>query len=423
MQSVTCVDRSDGSRVAIDDGSIQLGTGVSVTCSYVMNDIPSRITINNVFVDEYGGIATLADTAPNLNGVPVVNGKSNWINAGVHEVTQDRIPGYDQELVCETEVDDPEPSSSWVNVANDRRAICTFINTSIPAELTIRTEVRNNNGGTLSWGVPQPLLDGVLFAKWQAQAVEVGEHTLGVEPIDGYSLWKTQCWLVDEYGRLGSELPVVGDVVTLDHGERAECVLTLNDQPRKITVKSRFINNNGGSATTADATLLLGGAPVAHGSTHWVNDEVQTVEALALDGYVISGIRCVDVASGVEVEVVVGQVVVPNGHRIACTVTHNDIQSRVSVTTTVINDDDGTVEPNGIEVFVDARRALNNRAFGVNAGPRSFEYDDLPGYEVTSVECHHRSTLEDIPIVDGSIAVANGERIDCEVVYDDEPSS
>src|SRR3990167_3959058 len=184
----------------------------------------------------------------------------------------------------------------------------------------------------------------------------------------------------------------------------------------RLTLVKTVINDNGGNAATTDWTLTATGPTPISGATGSaaVTDAIVDVGTYTLSenggpaGYTGGTYSCVKnngnpVVSN-SIELVAGDVA-------TCTVTNNDVQSKLTVTKVVTNDNGGSAVVADFPLFVDQTSVTSGAQNGFNAGSYTVSETGQTGYTTTITgDC----------AADGSVTLAPGDVKSCTITNDDQ---
>ena len=263
LTSATCEGDDDGT----DPANIQLDAGEEVTCTFT-NTKRVSLTLNKVVINDNGGTAVESDWTLTANGTDD-NDLSGPGAPGNSDVTSSNLLP-DTFALSESTGPDGYTASAWVctgtgqqtgaSIALDpgESAVCTITNTDDAPSLTLVKVVINDDGGkaviadfTLSANGPTSISGpgGVS----SGPSFDAGSYDLSETTVNGYS---ASPWVCEGDGTQN------GANITLGLGDSATCTITNNDIPPRLVVIKHVINNNGGSATAGDFTMLVTGTDV-----------------------------------------------------------------------------------------------------------------------------------------------------------------
>ncbi len=331
LSAVSCVD-GQGARVRVNGDTVVLAPGQSVICTLTNDDVEAGLTLKTVVVNDDGGRAQSDDFTLLLDGWPVVSGVGQAVSAGAHTVGEQPADGYVMTAVsCVDGRGTTVPvNGDTVDVALGRSVTCTFTNEDVAPSITLVKAVVNGGGGQAAAGDFTLLLDGQPVVQGAANAVGVGAHTVGEQPLDGYVLSTVSC--VDGQG---STVLVSGGAVALALDQHVTCTLTNDDVDARLTLKTVVVNDDGGWARAGDFALLLDEQPVASGVGQAVSAGAHTVSEQPADGYVMTAVSCVD-GQGTTVPVNGDAVDVALGQHVTCTFTSDDVAPSITLTKAVV---------------------------------------------------------------------------------------
>ena len=206
--------------------SVTLALGESKTCTITNDDIPPKLHLRKVIVNDNGGEATVADftltadgTGSNdLSGTSPVDSGSGLL-ADTWALSETSPAGYTaSDWVCVGGTQ----SVSNIAVGIGGEATCTITNDDIPPKLTVEKIVINDDGGRAVAGDFQAYVDGGPVPWGTPQTLVAGPHTASEDVIPGYtaSAWGGGC--------------APDGSVTLTVGEDKTCYIT-NDDVRPFT--------------------------------------------------------------------------------------------------------------------------------------------------------------------------------------------
>ena len=363
--SYSCVKNQGG---AVDGNSITLALGDTAVCSITNTDIAPQLTVIKHVINDSGGTAVaggftmnVTATQPSDDSFPGVEspGTTITLDAGAYSVAETGPAGY-------TESDSADCSGT---IAVGESKTCTITNDDQQAYLIVDKTVINDNGGnavadqfllTVDSGVA---LDGV------AVPVNPGVHTTGETLSPGYT-----------QGAWGGDCNTNASV-TVALGETKTCTITNNDIAPKLHLRKVVVNDNGGTATAADFTLtadgtgsndLSGTSPVDSGAG--LLADTWALSESGAPSYTASAWVCVggkQTGSSIKVDV---------GGEATCTITNDDIQPKLTLTKTVVNDDGGNASVSNFPLFVNATGVVSGIQNGFNAGSYTASETNLAGY-------------------------------------------
>ena len=364
------------------DGTVTIADGEAASCTVINDDIAPTLTVTKIIINDDGGTATIADFTLLIDGSPAAWGSTVTLGIGAHTIAESGVSGY-----AATFTGDCSTDGSATLVLGDT-ATCTITNDDIAPTLTVSKVIINDDGGTATVGDFTLLIDGNPAA-WDAPVMLIaGAHAIGETGLPGYAV--TFGGVCNPDGSL-----------TLALGETATCTVTNDDIAPTLTVTKVVINDNGGTATADDFTLLVDGSPAAWGSTLTLDAGTHTISEGGLSGYssTLTGNCTVD-----------GTVVLALGDTATCTVTNDDIAPTLTVTKVVINDNGGTATADDFTLLVDGSPAAWGSTLTLDAGTHTISEDGPSGYAATFTgDC----------MLDGTVTLAVGQTLNCTITNDD----
>jgi hypothetical protein len=340
--SWVCVGGTQG-----DATHITVGVAGEATCTITNNDVAPKLHLRKVVVNDNGGTATVADftltadgTGSNdLSGTSPVDSGTGLI-ADTWTLSETSPSNYTASAwVC---VGGSQGDATHITVASGGEATCTITNNDVPPGLHLRKVVVNDNGGTAT------------VADWTLTATGATSIS-GTSPVDSDNTFAAGTYTLSESGaptgyENGTAWVCVGGTqgeathITVGLGECATCTITNNDIPPKLHLRKVVVNDNGGTATTADFTLtadgtgtndLSGTSPVDSGSG--LLGDTWTLSETTVSGYSASAWVCVGGTQGNATHITVAI-----GGEATCTITNDDIAPKLHLRKVVINDNGGT---------------------------------------------------------------------------------
>lgn len=312
---------------------------------------PGTITIEKTVVDGIGtgSFSMLIDGQP--VGKPIGDGGSTGpqaVPAGMHTVSEEAAPGTDMaEYAAQVECTDATGkgaavmstgTSIEVKVGSAQDITCTFTNTFRPATLTLVKSVTNDNGGTAGPA------DFTLAATAAGEADDSRDFTSATSDPVEHPVFGGVTYTLSETGPAGysagswscdstngqTDVPTLvqdGSDVTLEIGEHVTCTIVNDDIAPILQLRKVVINDNAGTATTADFTLAATGTLAGNGltgvspldSAGTLQADVWTLSETGPAGYTAGAWVCV---GGTQVG---STIAVGIGGTATCTITNDDI--------------------------------------------------------------------------------------------------
>ncbi len=269
--------------------------------------------------------------------------------------------------------------------------VCTIRNSAIAPVLILQKTIINDNGGTATIANFTPKIDNSTTSYgntvvWSVQTpgrntVTVGSHFVTEDNISGYtpSPWGGDCKPFGPSGPLHNA-PRGSGVVTLALGDVKTCTITNNDLSGTLTIVKTVVNDNGGTATTADFQGQIDGRNAPWGIPQTVTPGTHSVGEITLPGYTPSqwGGDC---AEG-------NTVYVGPGEDKICTITNDDEQAYLRLEKTVDNGTPvlGNASPSSFQPYIDGATSVNgvpvewSHDIPVNPGLHGVSESTLSGY-------------------------------------------
>ncbi|MGH2809887.1 MAG: prealbumin-like fold domain-containing protein, partial [Actinomycetota bacterium] len=374
--------------------------GDEKTCLITNNDAPPGLTVIKHVVNDDGGTKQADDfsiTVTGGNPSPASfsgdeDGTEVSINAGSYSVSEGTVEGYA-----------PSYSSDCTgSISLGQSKVCTITNDDIQPKLTVIKTVVNDNGGTMQADDFSITVDGDNASpsgfsgdeEGTEVALDAGEYEVTEDEDDGYAAsYSSDC---------------TGSIAL---GETKTCTIINDDIPPKLTVKKLVVNDNGGTASPGDFTLVVDGNSASPGS--FAGSEAGTVVALDAGSYSVGESGDEGYIAGYSQDC---DGTIDIGEELVCTVTNDDAPPGLTVVKRVINDNGGTLHADDFTIDVE----------GDNADPGSFAGDaegthvdiDAGAYEVTEREADGYEVSYS-PECEGTIGL--GETVVCTVTNDDIP--
>ena len=405
-------------------GTIDLALAQTATCTITLDDSAPTLRVITTVENNSGGSAVASDFSAHVRrggtevgspqpgaGAP---GTLHTLTPGTYAVTADGVAGYDPtgSGACD--------AAGSVTLALGEDMTCTITVDDIPATLRVVTNVVNNSGGSAVRGdfdvhvkrnggeapnSPQPGA-GIPGTPYTLAA---GSYDLSADGEPGYSA--------------SFSAPCAGGTIALALADTATCTITLNDEPGTLSVVTKVVNDDGGTAgaDAFDVSVRLAGVDVStspqpgseSGTPYVLPPAAYTVVADDVPGYTFS--LTGDCAPD-------GSITLPLQQARNCTVTANDVAPTLRVVTQVVNDHGGATAPSGFTVHV--KRAGTDvsgspqpgsdtgTAYTLTAGTHVVSADAVSGYgSAISGDCAG----------DGSITLGIGDKRTCTVTANDEP--
>lgn len=156
---------------------------------------------------------------------------------------------------------------------------CTFNNVKPPTITLVKTVI-NNNGGTATTASFTPRIDGTATTWGTPVTVAIGSHTASETTLAGYAP-----------GPWGGACAADGSI-TVAAGDALTCTITNDDIPTSLTLNKVVVNDNGGTATSADFTLKAGSTTFVSGVSQNIAASTYALSESGPSGYVAGSWTC-----------------------------------------------------------------------------------------------------------------------------------
>lgn len=341
------------------DGNWQVTVDPLNTATYrfVNIDQPAQLTLVKTVTNDNGGTAVPTDWELTATGtVSTITGETGdpavtaaTVDAGAYTLSESGGPdGYTAGAWSCT---GGTLSGDSVAVPSGGDVTCTINNDDDPATLTLVKTVTNQNGGTavptdwtLSADGPTPISGVTGSGVVTAADVDPGSYTLSeANGPAGYVAGDWSC--------IGGTQ--TGDSVAIALGDDVVCEINNADTPAKLTLVKTVTNDNGGTASPLDWTLVASGPTTISGptaSTDVTDADVSPgvyslTETGGPDGYTAGDWSCVGGSvSG-------SDVTVPFAGDVTCTINNDDNPALLTLIKTVDNAYGGSAVPTDWTLF------------------------------------------------------------------------
>ena len=373
-----------------DNGDVTVALGESKTCTLTNSDQQAYITVVKVVNNNYGGTAQPNDFHLTLEGNAVSSGVAVPVNPGTYTAGETQLSGYTFDGFsggCDT--------NGAATVALGESKTCTLTNSDIQPKLTLVKTVINDNGGTKTVADFPLFVDTTSVTSGVANGFDAGSYVASETTQTGYaaSAWGGDC--------------AADGSVTLNIGDNKTCTITNNDIQPKLTLVKTVINNNGGTKTVADFPLFVNTTSVTSGVANGFDAGSYTASETSQYGYAASSWGG-DCAAD-------GSVTLSVGDNKTCTITNDDIQPKLTLVKTVINDNGGTKQVSDFPLFVNTTSVTSGVANGFNAGSYTASETSQYGYTASAWggDC----------AANGSVTLSVGDNKTCTITNDDQPGT
>jgi Prealbumin-like fold domain len=297
---------------------------------------------------------------------------------------------------------------------------CTITANDVAPKLTVTTVVVNGANGT---AVPSDfdvhVRSGTTEAPGSPQrgdlngtayTLSTGAYGVSADGVPGYSV-------------AGSGDCNANGAVSLALGDVKACKLTATAGAPTLHVVTQVVNDNGGTLTPGAFTIHVRGAGADVPGSPQVGSSTGRPYSLGIGDYVVGA----DPAAGYTFAVSgqcasSGAVTLATGDDKSCTITANDVAPKLTVITTVVNDNGGTRAPSGFAVHVRKAGAdaagspkagsSSGTGYTLSAGTYAVGADPVTGYT---------AAVGGGCASNGSVTLAVGQSKTCTVAANDKP--
>ena len=339
---------------------------------------------------------------------------SEFLSASTYTVTETVPAGWDltNRACVYNDTGDPKaftPTANGVSVAlgSGEHVTCTFTNTK-RANITIKKVTNPAESPPVGSFTFTQTIDGSGDFVLQHDGTKLFEHIVpGVaktvvesDPTPQYDLTGITCEGESDYtATLGTRTLSV----TPKPGEEIVCTFTNTARKPKLKLVKTVVNAYGGTATAADFQAYLGGGEKEWDTWLVLDPGSYTASESSLYGYT-AGDWGGDCATD-------GSVTLALGDEKTCTITNSDIQPKLTLVKTVVNNYGGTLGVADFPLFIGATPAISGTAYGLNAGTYTASETEQFGYTASAwgTDC----------AADGSVTLAVGEEKTCTITNSD----
>jgi len=344
------------------------------------------LTVTKTVVNDNGGTLEISDFPLFVGETEVTSGEATLFEGGEYTVSETEDDGYAATFGGDCAGD------GTITIVAGESYECTIENNDLPGTLTVIKEVVNDDDGDasasdFSFSVNEG--DSTFFEEDGQNDIEVnaGTYTVVEDEAEGYGVSYENC----------SE-------IAIENGGSATCTITNDDlSPTEgmVTITKTVVNDNGGTAEVSSFTLFLGLEELLSGIAEAFTPGEYGVSEEGPDGYAATfGGDCAEEA-----------ITVVAGESYDCTIENNDIAPLLTVTKTVVNDDEtGDSEVSDFTLYVDEEEVVSGEQNEFDAGNYTVSESGPDGYTATfGGDCQY----------DGSITLALGGEYECTIENDD----
>jgi len=417
--------------VAVSNGQITLGNGISTICTITNSDQPAVLTLVKQVVNTNGGLATASNWTLQAAGPTTISGATGAaavtsapVPAGTYTLSESGGPaGYAASVwTCTNNV---SVNDGQITLGNGVSTTCTITNNDLAATLTLVKQVVNNNGGTATatnWTLqaagPTTISGTVGAAAITSAAVPAGTYTLSES--GGPAGYSASAWTCT------NNVVVTNGQITLGNGTSTTCTITNSDLAATLTLIKQVVNNHGGTAAATHWTLQAAGPTTISGANGAAAVTAAAVlagtytlsESGGPTGYSASVWSCTN-----NVTVTNGQITLGNGVSTACTIINSDQTATLTLVKQVVNTNGGTaiavnwmLQAAGPTTISGATGSLAVSAAAVSAGTYTLSESGGPtGYIASAWTCTNNVT-----VTNAQITLGNGENTTCTITNSDQ---
>ncbi|MFA6094847.1 MAG: polysaccharide deacetylase family protein [Candidatus Paceibacterota bacterium] len=378
-------------------------TGILIVRKHVINDNNGIATSSQFNLRVTNGTST-----EEVLGSPFLGseaGKELILQPGIYTVKEGLFDGYSR-----TGFSGDCDNQGVVTVLVGTTTTCTITNDDIPpilpaqGTITVHVVVINDNDGTKQAGDFALAVDAQSIVTGATTTFPVGAHVVSQAPDSNYTTV------------ISGDCDLNGNINLAD-GDYKVCTITNDDIPSvppipekgTITVNMVVVNNDGGIKTPQDFAPVVDAQGIVIGAETSFLVGTHTVSVLSDPDYIttISG-DCDEL----------GNVVLALGDHKVCTITNDDIppvpptQGTITVYVVVINDNDGTKQPEDFAPAVDTQGVIIGAPATFPVGSHVVSETTDPNYTTTiSGDCDEL----------GNVVLDNGDHKVCTITNDDIP--
>jgi uncharacterized repeat protein (TIGR01451 family) len=350
------------------DCSGTITIGQTKTCTITNNDIAPKITVTKVVVNNDGGTLVVSDFPLFVGNVQVTSGVQNGFSAGTYTVSETGAAGYTGTISGDCGLD----GSITMQVGGIYA--CTITNNDQPAKVTVNKVVVNDNGGTKTASDFTLKLNGSTVVNGVTNTLNANvAYTVSETGVTGY----TQTSLVCKDKNTNATLT---NPFTPSVGQEVVCTITNDDVAPTLKLVKTVVNNNGGTATTANFQGKISGTNVA-----WDTVITKTAGSYTASESVLAGGEGYSASSWGGDCAANGNITLNVGDVKTCTITNDDVAPIVTIIKNVLNPYGTPLAASAFPLFIDGAGVISgaqNTQF--NAGSHTVTEVQQSGYEFTS---------------------------------------
>jgi hypothetical protein len=427
----------------LNGNELTLAADEAAACTVTNTFITEQsLRVTKIIISDDGGSATLDDFDVSVDAVEVAwsnpastTGGSELVASepGIYTLSEADVGGYTEgtwSCIDGEGHDVPVTngghfSGADVTVAPGQDVTCSITNDDLPppdTRLTLLKSVINDNGGDAEPGDFTLRLDGGGYANSPFSSgdsppvVAAVEYTLSEDELIGYENLGVTC-----YDVIAEE--VVPHPVTLAEDQEVACTITNDDIRPPLWVIKHVINDDGGDAVASDWTMVVT-------ATDPSDNFFPGAEAPGTQITIDAGSYSVDETGGPEgyqetlSDGCEGSLGV--GESAVCIITNDDIQPSLTITKTILFNDEGPATLGDFDVRVDgdpvawanpASTTGGSETVATYAKTYTLSEADLEGYDEGAWSCSDADG--DVPVSnDGlfsgaDVTVSPGQDVTC----------
>ncbi len=310
------------------DGKVTLLPGQNVICTVTNDDVAPKLTLIKKVTTDNGGTAKPDDFNLTVGGTSVKSGEKNTFAANTpYAINETQQDGYGFVSITGDE-GCPKSLGGTITLKPGDNKTCTITNDDIAPSLTLKKEVKNDNGGravSTDWkliATGPSTLSGQGIATSGA-TFAAGTYTLTESGPNGYTAGPWSC--------TGVDVVVSENIskITLSPGQSTVCTITNDDIAPKVTLIKQILGREG--LGELNFGLTVGGSAVTSG----IPIEVRANTPISLNENGLPGYQFVAIHGTGEgdqcPEVLGGTVTLSEGQNVSCTITNQYVPAELTI--------------------------------------------------------------------------------------------
>ncbi len=391
----------------LNGSTVTLSLGQNATCTINNNDNAAHLIVIKTVINDNGGSKVAGDFSGTISGV-TANGGNTWtgtVTPGMDK-TLSTVGSYSVAENADTGYDTTYSADCTGTIALGQTKTCTVTNNDKPAHLIVIKHVVNDNGGTTLASGFSTTISGVTTGTPSAAGAEAPGVNNTLTTVGSYS--------VDEGAHVGYDKTLSTDCSgTIALGETKTCTITNDDQAAHLIVIKHVVNDNGGTKTSSDFTMTIGGVTATGGNSFagaenpGTNKTLSTLGAYTVTEGAVAGYAQASASTDCSGTIALGETK-------TCTITNDDIKPLLTLTKIVVNDNGGNAVVSDFPLFVNTTGVISGVQNGFDAGSYTASETNMTGYTAGSWtgDC----------AVNGSITLLPGDVKACTITNDDQPA-